>query len=62
MSAHADPTPAIQRRSLDRTRRLVITIMGGALMALSGSGLAGYLSTASASVAPFYPSDAPPLN
>ena len=60
MSAPADP--ACTARPWARTRRLVIAVVGGALMAVSGSGLAGYLSAASASGAPFYPSDAPPLN
>ena len=60
MSAPADSTRIVRPGAL--TRRLVIVIVGGALMAVWGSGLAGYLSTASASGAPFYPSDAPPVN
>ena len=42
-------------------RRIVVLALGGALMAASGGGLAGYLNLSSATAAPVS-QDAAPLN
>jgi hypothetical protein len=45
-----------------RVRRWIVAAVGCAVMALSGTGLAGYLDLSSATAADASPTDAPPAN